>query len=522
MTDAPCGWVARSCCFNGAIVVQAIPRAPVCGPSTHRRDEVYSFGPFHLLPAQQILLNGDVRVRLGGRALQILVILVERAGELVPKEELITRVWPNTCVEESNLKVQIAALRKVLGSRAESRQFIATSNGRGYCFVAAVERAGAQIHWSAGSPLERRASHNLPALPYRVLGRESALEALAEQLTQHRLVTLAGPGGIGKTTVAVALAQRLLETYPDGIGFLDLASVGDPHQIPGVFASAFAIGVSDSEPASRWLRSLRDRQILVVLDNCEHFVTAIATFATQLIGAIPCAHVLVTSRECLRTPGERVHRLAPLEVPPVDLALAATEAMTYSAVELFVERATASVEQFKLTDAETPAVAEICRKLDGLPLAIELAATRMDAFCPEELLGLLQGRRDILTQGVRHASSRQRSLAATLEWSYELLSASEKTLLLHFSMFDRAFSMESARGLAAQAGIPEPAFVETLASLVAKSLVCAERFAGKTRYRLLNTTRAYAFEKLASEGMLDTVVRQPLPRHRDNGSGKEG
>ena len=503
-------------------MTQAIPRAPVCDPSPHRRGEVYSFGSFHLLPAQRILLNGDMRVRLGGRALQILAILVERAGELVPKEELIARVWPDTCVEESNLKVQIAALRKVFGSRAESRQFISTSNGRGYCFAAAVERDGAQIQWSAGLPVERRPTHNLPALPYRVLGRESAVDALAEQLTRHRLITLAGPGGIGKTTVAVSLAQRLLDSYPDGIGFLDLASVRDPQHIPGMFASAFAIGVSGSEPAIGWLRSLRDRQILVVLDNCEHFVAAAASFAAQLTSAIPRAHVLVTSRECLRTPGERVHRLAPLEVPPGGPALRATEAMTYSAVELFVERATASLEQFKLTDAEAPAVAEICRKLDGLPLAIELAATRMDAFCPQELLGLLQSRRDILTQSARHASPRQHSLVATLEWSYELLSVSEKNLLRHLSVFDQPFSIESARALAAQAVIPDPTLIETLASLVAKSLICAERFDGKTRYHLLNTTRAYAFEKHASEGMLDPVVQRRLSRHRENGSGKDG
>ena len=501
---------------------QAVPQPPVCVPSPPRRGEVYSFGSFHLLPAQQILLNGDVRVRLGSRAFHILVTLVERAGTLVPKEELIARVWPNTCVQDSNLKVQIAALRKVFGSRAESRQFVATSNGRGYSFVAAVERAGAQIQWTAGSPLERRPTHNLPALPYRVLGRESTVDALAEQLSQHRLITLTGPGGIGKTTVAVTLAQRLLESHPDGIGFLDLASVRDPHQIPGVFASAFALRVSATEPATEWLKSLRDRQILVVLDNCEHFVTAAATFAAQLTNAIPRAHILVTSRECLRAPGERVHRLAPLEVPPVAPALTATEAMTYSAIELFVDRATASVEHFKLTDAEAPAVAGICRKLDGLPLAIELAATRMEAFCPQELLDLLQCRRNILTQSARHASPRHQSLVATLEWSYELLSASEKTLLRHLSVFDRPFPIESARTLATRAGIPDPTFIETLAGLVAKSLICAERFAGKTRYHLLNTTRAYAFEKRASEGTLETVVHQPPPHHRNTGSGKEG
>ena len=470
-------------------------RAPANGPSPQRHGEVYSFGSFHLLPAQQILLNGDVRVHLGSRAFQILVMLIERAGELVPKEELIARVWANTCVEESNLKVQIAALRKVFGSRAESRQFIATANGRGYCFVAPVERAGAQIHWTAGSPVERCPIHNLPALPYRVLGRESAVDALVQQLSRHRLITLAGPGGIGKTTVAVTLAHQLLESYPDGTGFLDLASVRDPSQIAGVFSSAFALPVCAGAPTIGWLRSLRERQILVVLDNCEHIVAAAATFAAQLTSAMPRAHVLVTSRECLRAAGERVHRLAPLAVPPVTPALSASEAMAYSAVELFVDRATASVERFELTDADAPAVADICSTLDGLPLAIELAATRMDAFCPQELLTLLQSRRDILIERAHHATPRHQSLMATFEWSYELLCASEKTLLCHLSVFDQPFSIESARTLAAERGIPDPIFIETLAGLVAKSLIGAERIAGKTQYHLLATTRAYAVEK---------------------------
>jgi len=497
--------------LSGAIVAFANTGDLTCGPYPHRRGEVYSFGSFHLLPAHQILLNGDVRVRLGSRAFQILVILVDRAGEVVSKEELVARVWANTCVEESNLKVQIATLRKVFGSQAESRRFIATSNGRGYCFVAPVERAGARIHWTEQSSVERCPTHNLPALPYRVLGRESAVDALTDQLTRHRLVTLAGPGGIGKTTVAVTLAQRRLAAYPDGIGFLDLASVRDPSQIPGVFSSAFALPTYAGEPITQWLRSLHERQILVVLDNCEHFVTAAAAFAAQLANAIPRAYILVTSRERLRTPGERVHRLAPLEVPPANPGLRVTEAMTYSAVELFVERATASVEQFELTDADAPAVAEICRKLDGLPLAIELAATRMDAFCPQELLELLQNGRDILAQSARHASSRHQSLVATLEWSYELLSACEKSLLCQLSVFDRPFSMESVRTLAAQCGIPRTTFFEALASLVAKSLICAERVAGQTRYHLLTTTRAYAFEKRTADGMLDTVLQRPPP-----------
>jgi predicted ATPase/DNA-binding winged helix-turn-helix (wHTH) protein len=497
------------------------PASTSVSPLRHAA-EVYSFGAFHLLPARQLLLNGDVRVRLGSRALQILVMLVERSGELVSKEELIACAWPDTCVEDNNLKVQIAALRRVLSPEAESPQFIATSNGRGYCFVAAVERASAHIQWTAGAPLERGPTNNLPALTYRVLGRESTVNALTEQLSRHRLVTLTGTGGIGKTTVAVTVAQRLLGSYPDGVGFLDLASVRDPRLIPGTLGSAFGIGVEVQDSTTQLLRSFRERRILVVLDNCEHLVTAAAAFAAQLVSALPHAHVLVTGRECLRAPGERVHRLAPLEVPPVNRTLTAAEATAYSAVALFVERATASVEHFELTDADASSVAEICRKLDGLPLAIELAATRMDAFAPQELLGLLQSRRDILTQSARYALPRQQTLEASLEWSYELLSDSEKTLLCHLSAFDLPFSIESACAVAADEGISRATIIETLAGLVSKSLVCAQKSGGNTRYHLLNTTRAYALEKHVTDGMLDSVPRRLSAQHRDTRFGKEG
>jgi predicted ATPase len=467
-------------------------------------------------------LNGDIRVRLGSRALQILVMLIERAGDLVAKEELMARAWPDSCVEDNNLKVQVAALRRAFNTGSESRQFIATSNGRGYRFIAPVERAGAQIQWTGGSADARRASNNLPALSERIFGRESTVNALTAQLSRHRFITVAGTGGIGKTTVALAVAQRLLGSYHDGIWFLDLTPIRDPRLIPGALGSAFGIRIDPKDPVKDLLKSLRDRQLLLLLDGCEHLVTAVAALATQLVSTAHNAHVLVTSRECLRAPGERVHRLAPLQVPPVAHVMTAAEATAYSAVELFVERATACVEHFKLTDVDAAVVADICRKLDGLPLAIELAASRMDAFSPPELLGLLQNRRDILTQSARGALPRHQTLAAALDWSYELLSDAEKAFLRHLSVFDVPFSIDAARAVAADAAIPGPTATATLASLVSKSLVCAQSSAGKTVYRLLNTTRAYAFEKLATGTMLDTAPRRLTSHHPNNSSGKEG
>lgn len=489
--------------------------AAALAPSSRRGERVYSFGPFRLLPAQQLLLNGDLPVRLGSRALEILAMLIERAGELVSKEELIARVWPDTCVEESNLKVQIYALRRVFNERSESHQFIATSNGRGYRFVAAVEQVRADKPRTLESTGKGRPAHNLPAPTARTIGRESTINALTEQLLQHRLVTVVGTGGIGKTTVAVGVAERLLGHYNDGIWFVDLARGYDPRFVPSAVTSALGLTVDSNEPVTALVAYLRQRRVLIVLDSCEHLIAAAAELVERLVSGARYVHVLATSRQCLRAPGERVYRLAPLEIPPVSRTLTPTEAGGYSAIELFVERATGSLGHFKLEESNVPAVADICRKLEGIPLAIELAATRMDAFSPRELLGLLDDRLDLLTQNVRSASTRHQTLAAALDWSYDLLSDTERTVLRRLSAFAGPFSIESASAVAADDDISGATVIQALAGLVSKSLVCARSLAGATHYRLLNTTRAYAFDKLTASGALNAVLRRHAVHHRE-------
>ncbi len=260
-----------------------------------------SFGPFRLLPAQQLLLEGEVPVRLGSRALEILTALVERAGELVTKNELMARVWPDTAVEESNLKVHVFGLRRALGDGQPGRRYIANVPGRGYRFVAAVILAEPKEHLVPKSAVpERVGAHNLPISHSRALGRADTISVLRDLLPSQRFITIVGAGGIGKTTV----------------WFVDLAPLDDPQFVSTTLASTLGLAIRLENAATGLVDFLRDRRMLIVLDNCEHVIDAAAALAEQLLGGAPGVHILATSREPLRARGERVHRLLPLEVPP--------------------------------------------------------------------------------------------------------------------------------------------------------------------------------------------------------------
>ena len=476
--------------------------------------EAISFGPFRLLPAQRLLLEADKPLRIGSRALEVLIALVERAGEVVSKEELIARAWPNTFVAEGNLRVNIAALRRLLGDGQAGNHYVANISGRGYRFIAPVLLSQAQ--WSStppGAVAER--THNLPAPLTRMVGRADIVNALMVQLSQGRFITVVGPGGIGKTTVALAVAEQRITLYRDGARFVDLAPLADPLLVPSALASALGTPIRSEKPMPGLVNFLKDKQMLLVLDSCEHVIEAAAALAEEVISGAPGVHILATSRERLRAGGERVQRLAPLGLPPDSATLTASTALTFPAVQLFVERAAASLDGFELSDADAPAVANICRSLDGIALAIELAAGRVDAFGIRDLAAHLNDRLRLLTRGRRTALPRHQTLSATLDWSYEFLPEPDRALLRRLAVFAGSFTLEAARAVAAGVEIAESEVVDCVANLVAKSLVAADVGGATARYRLLETTRAYALAKLTESGESSQVARRHAEYFRD-------
>lgn len=467
-----------------------------------RRARSFAFGPFVLVPGRQRLSKDDAPVRIGGRALDILTVLVERPGELVSKRELLSRTWPDTVVEESNLKVNIAALRRVLGEGTE--HYIATVVGRGYRFVAPVQ---ALVASAPDADLPMSPGHNLPIGTARIVGRAETIGMIEHELDESRLVSIVGAGGIGKTTVALAVAERVVATCRDGVWFVDLAPLTDASLVPNAIATAVGLAAHSANMLAALCEYLRGREMLLVLDSCEHLVESAATCASRILADVEGVKILATSREPLRVKGERVRRLPGLAMPPASRGLRASDALTFPAIELFVDRARERLESFRLDDAGAPVVAEICRRLDGLALAIELAATRVDAFDVGEMLQQLENRFGLL-KGHRGSVERHRTLTATIDWSYELLSDGERSLMRRLATFAGGFGLASACAVASGEAPSRANVVEDLASLVAKSLVAAEPRDGGMEYRLLDTTRSYALEKLADGNETANARRQ--------------
>ncbi|VVM40501.1 hypothetical protein PS662_02866 [Pseudomonas fluorescens] len=452
------------------------------------------FGPYRIYPGQRLVMEADQPLRLGRRAMDILLILLKHAGKVVSKQELIAGVWPKSVVEDINLRVHMAALRKALGDGQAGQRYIVTVAQRGYSFVApyALEDVGQQPASAATAP----SGHNLPVRRTRMIGRQFIVDSLVLQLPRKRFVTLVGPGGIGKTTVALRVAEQLIGRYRDGIRLLDLAPINDPSMITAHLATLLELSLHDAEPMSGLAAYLRDRQILLVIDNCEHLVEAIALLSESLLRAAPGVHILATSRESLRAEGEYVQRLDSLDCPPPIAVLDRAQALTFSALQLFVERAMASHDSFELSDDELPLAIEICRRLDGIPLAIELAAAQVGVLGVSGLLLQLQGSFRLLTQGCPASLGRHQTLRATLDWSFELLSACEQTCLRRLGVFRGGFTLESAAAVIVGEQIEPAEVFGSITQLVAKSLLNVEVGDEEVFYRLLDTTRSYALEKL--------------------------
>lgn len=487
--------IAASTAHSHACGLGGSPDPDVAGASSGAGQPELLFGPFRLLLGKRLLMAGHTPVRLGERAFDLLLALVGQPAVVLGKQELIATVWPGVFVDEGNLKVQIAALRRALRNGRDGNRYIAAVPGRGYCFVMPVARSAepsaATAHPPAPKPLG-----NLPAPLAPLFGRDAVIERITRQLSQQRLLTLVGAGGIGKTSVAVAAARDLCAAFDHGAWFADLTAIDDQRRLPAALASMIGLTASADELLPALLSFLGDKRMLLVLDNCEHLVEGAAHFALAALQAAPGLRILATSREPLSVDCERVCRLSPLEYPPRSPSLDAAQALAFPAVRLFVECAANALGEFKLRDADAPSVCEICRKLDGNPLAIDGAAAAVATFGVPGLASRLNDPLQMPHAVRRTLAPRHRSLRGAFDWGYRLLAEDEQRLLRRLAVFADTFTMADV----AEGVDRDGAIADLMAGLVAKSLVEAIRERPEPRFGLSAVTRAYALEKLIESG----------------------
>ncbi len=438
--------------------------------------------------ARRLLIDGEP-AKLGARAFDLLVLLVAERDRVLSKDELLERIWPGLVVEENNLQVQVSTLRKLLGPAA-----IATVPGRGYRFTAAAAPAGTDT--SAAAP------GRLPEPAGELVGRADELQRLLALCAAQRVVTVVGPGGIGKTRLALAAAHALRERFADGAWRVELAPLGEPGRVGAAVAQALGLALPGRrEPAAEVVDALQGRRTLLLLDSCEHLLDAAAAFVAALEDVAPDARLLCTSQEPLRVPGEQLLRLGPLAVPA---AVDAAGAAGHGALGLFEARVAAAQPGFAIDAGNVADAAEICRRLDGLPLAIELAAARVPLLGVRGVRERLDQRFRLLTTGARGAPPRQQTLREALAWSFGLLQPDEAAVLRRAAVFVGSFGLDAAPrvlGGDGPAALDEWAVIDRLGTLVAKSLVVVDG-GEPPRCRLLESTRAYALEQLQAAGEL--------------------
>ncbi|PTS86010.1 transcriptional regulator [Pseudomonas sp. HMWF032] len=475
-------------------------------------EEILHFGSFSFYVQRRLVLNGGRPLRVGSKALEILRILLLNAGEVVSKEAIIAHVWPATVVEEINLRVHIAALRRALGDGLDGKRYIVNVPLRGYTFVAAVQLHGAAADDPPSMVEDPRST--LPVRLSQITGRDAVVDVLVRQLPDQRLITLVAAGGMGKTVVALRAAELLVGCYEDGVVFIDIAALDDPALVAPQVAAVLNLSISEREPVDCIGDYLRPRRILLLLDNCEHLIGACAALVERLLKVAPRLSILATSREPLLAEGECVRRLMPLTVPAQSAHLSAADALTYSALQLFVSCVVAHQERFCLRDQDVPLVVAICRRLNGSPLAIELAATRVAGFGLEGLHAQLQSEFLLSMQGRRSALARQESLRASLDWSYVLLTPGEQLVLQRLALLKVAVTLDQAIKVIACKTLGRADIFDAVFQLVAKSLLLADMVDEVVYYRLFNCTRAYALGKLQESDEFH-VVRERYARYLD-------
>jgi predicted ATPase/DNA-binding winged helix-turn-helix (wHTH) protein len=474
---------------------------------------VYTCDQWEIDLGRRELRSHGIPVPLGGRAFEIVKVLVQTTG-LVTRDHVMEQVWPGVFVSEGTIRVHISALRKALG---QDRAMLKTVAGRGYYLLGnwTPQQRGATAA-PVYSPLTRTSgappANNFPPLIKRLIGRAAAAQYVRDLVSAYRVVTLTGPGGIGKTSLAVKAVRYLLPDFEDGGWIVELASLSDPRLVPSTVASTLGLKLGGEISAESVARAIGGRHLLLVLDNCEHIIDAVANLAETFTRLCPRTTIVATSREVLRIDGESVYRVPSLDVPALGQA-APDYIMQYSAVELFVARTKALNEGFSPHAEDLASIATICRRLDGIPLAIELAATSAAALGITQVAVGLRHRFALLTRGRRTALARQRTLRATLDWSYELLPETERRLLRSLAVFSAGFTIDAAAAVLTDT---DAAMVmDCIVNLVSKSLVVPGGTQGATRWHLLETIRAYALEKLEEHDEADAASGRHAVYFRD-------
>ena len=448
---------------------------------------IYQFGRVELIPATRQLLVEKLPVPLGARAFDVLLALIERSNRLVTKNELLDLVWPGIVVEENNLQVQVSTLRKLLGQDA-----ITTVPGRGYRFTLVA------THHVADPPfLAVPSNNNLPEPITRFIGRESELADLRQLLTNNRLVTLTGSGGCGKSRLSLRVAADSTDQFPEGAWLVELAPLSDPDLVARTISKAIGLKEESGKRAIDTITAhLRDKRALLLLDNCEHLLDSCAQLTDSLVRECRYLVILASSREALGIGGEHVYRVPSMSFPNRKQSNTPTSVSEFEAVQLFTDRALLICPDFQITAENSSALASICQRLDGIPLAIELAAARVRSLTVTEIDERLDQRFRLLTGGSRTALPRQRTLRALIDWSYSLLREPEQRLLRRLTVFAGGWKLEAAEKICADDDLDEILICELLGSLVNKSLVIVEQLNGHSRYRLLETVRQFGQEQL--------------------------